>query len=92
MQPVVYYNCLWNPELVNDVLPNEPEDVLVFDASIDFCFYPFVEEVGSYEHKLFLYDCNDKGLTMSIPHSANNQGLVIGLKTSDDMQEMGAYL
>ena len=54
LQPIINYNCLGNSEPTNDVFPNKLSDVLIFDVSISFHLYPFVEIVNGHEQEFLL--------------------------------------
>ena len=40
--------------MTNDVFPNKPRDVFVFDVGISFSFYPLAEIVSGHKKKFFL--------------------------------------
>ena len=58
LQLIVCRSSLWDSEPTHDVFLDELGDVLVLDASIGFCLYPFTEIVGCYEQKFLLCCCN----------------------------------
>ena len=90
--PIICYNCLRDLKSADDVFPNEPGDFFVFDASIGFYFYPFAKVVNDYEQNFLCVVATGKRPTISIPHSVNDQGLVTGLRTSNGIRGIGAYL
>ena len=79
---IISYDRLRDPELTNDVFPNKPRDVFVFDIGISFSFYPLAEIVSGHKKKFFLSGNNGQGANYVHSPLANSQGLVTGLRTS----------
>ena len=51
---IISYDRLRYSELEYNILPHKLGDVLVFDGSEDFNFYPFAKVVGGNQRQLFL--------------------------------------
>ena len=58
LRAVVSYDRLRDSKSTHYIFPDEPFDVLVLDACVDFSFYPLVEIIGSNEQKLLLSGCS----------------------------------
>ena len=54
LRHIISYDRLRYFELANNIPPHKLGDVLIFDGSESFSFYPFAKVVGSNQHQLFL--------------------------------------
>ena len=66
--PIVSYNSLRYSELANNILPQELDDVLVFDGGEGLSLYPFAKVVVATNNSFFFAGVVGNGPTISIPH------------------------
>ena len=66
--PIISYDQLKYSEPADNILPHKLGDVLVFDGSEGFSYYPFAKVVGGNQQQLVLSWEVGNGPTISIPH------------------------
>ena len=74
---------LRDSEVANDTFLEEASDIFLHDSGQWFYLDPFDEVVNPYDKELELPYCYGKGPTMSNPHWANGQGVLIGVSSSN---------